>query len=102
MGRSGRNCKISGYKRGGEFVGKLFLALLGGYHVFAQDQKNYNYALVSGPSYDYLWMLARQPKLDSKINNLLLKKARLSGFGVENLIEVDHTKPNCKRKNTYW
>ena len=77
----------------------FFWPFWGAYHVFALDQKNYNYALVSGPSYDYLWILARQPKLDSKIKNLLLKKARFSGFGVENLIEVDHTKLNCKKKN---
>ena len=91
--------KFQGIKEVASLSVSFFWPFWGGYHVFVLDQKNYNYALVFGSSYDYLWILARQPKLDSKIKNLLLKKARLSGFGVENLIEVDHTKPNCKKKN---
>ena len=91
--------KFLGIKEVASLSVSFFWPFWGGYHVFALDQKNYNYALVSGPSYDYLWILAREPKLDSKIKNFLLKKARLSGFGVETLIEVDHTKPNCKKKN---
>ena len=35
----------------------------GGYHVFALDQEDYAWAVVSGPSTDYLWILARRPDL---------------------------------------
>lgn len=76
----------------------FFWPFWGGYHVFALDKKDYNYALISGPSYDYLWILARQPKLNNKIKKWFLREALLSGFDIKNLIEVDHTKPDCKKK----
>ncbi len=67
----------------------------GGYHVFALDQQEYGWALISGPSRIYLWILARQPELSADITNRLVDRARGLGFPVDDLILVDHAKPDC-------
>jgi len=41
----------------------FFWPFAGGYHVFALDQQDYGWALISGPSRSYLWILARRPDL---------------------------------------
>ena len=67
----------------------------GGYHVFALDQKDYGYALVAGPTHDYLWILARRPDLPIAIKQILVGKAREHGFPVHDLILVDHNREEC-------
>jgi apolipoprotein D and lipocalin family protein len=74
----------------------FFWPFAGGYHVFALDQKNYQWAAVSGPSRSYLWMLARRPDLAPEIRTRLVNKARDLGFPVDDLILVDHSTPDCK------
>lgn len=73
----------------------FFWPFAGGYHVFELDQQNYDWALVSGPSQNYLWILARQPTLSADVRNRLVDRARGLGFPVEHLILVDHGKPDC-------
>jgi len=57
----------------------FFGPFYGGYHVFALDPE-YRWAMVAGPSHDYLWILARQPTLDSDLLSQLLERARQAGF----------------------
>jgi apolipoprotein D and lipocalin family protein len=73
----------------------FFWPFAGGYHVAALDQQDYSWALISGPSKTYLWILARQPDLSADIRNHLVDKARSMGFPVDDLILVDHGKPIC-------
>ena len=73
----------------------FFWPFAGGYHVFALDQQDYGWALVSGPSHKYLWILARQPKLSAGIRNRLVDLARDLGFPIDDLILVEHGKPDC-------
>jgi apolipoprotein D and lipocalin family protein len=73
----------------------FFWPFAGGYHVFALDQQDYSWALISGPSRSYLWILARQPDLPPEIRNRLVDQARDLGFPVDDLILVDHGKPDC-------
>ena len=54
----------------------FFWPFAGGYHVFDLDQVDYGWALVSGPSRNYLWILARRPDLSPEIRNRLVEKAR--------------------------
>lgn len=68
----------------------FFWPFYAGYHVIALDRDNYGYALVCGPSRDYLWILARTPALDAEITRQLITKARLLGFATDRLIFVDH------------
>jgi apolipoprotein D and lipocalin family protein len=68
----------------------FFWPFAGGYHVVDLDHVGYQWALVSGPSRSYLWMLARRADLDPAIRARLVEKARGLGFPVGELILVDH------------
>jgi len=72
-----------------------FWPFSGGYHVFALDRQDYGWALISGPSRSYLWILARQPNLSADIRNRLVDQARSLGFPVDELILVDHGPTTC-------
>ena len=73
----------------------FFWPFASGYHVFALDQQDYGWALISGPSRSYLWILARQPNLSVEIRNDLVEKARSLGFSVDELILVGHSGEAC-------
>ncbi len=73
----------------------FFWPFAGGYHVFALDQQDYGWAVISGPSRNYLWILARQPALSADVRNQLIGRARQLGFPVEQLIFVDHSPTTC-------
>lgn len=63
----------------------FFGPFYGGYHVFALNP-DYRWALVSGPTRDYFWMLARQPTLSPDIGTELLAKARDAGFDTSAIV----------------
>jgi apolipoprotein D and lipocalin family protein len=65
----------------------------GGYHVIALDQDDYQWALVSGPSRGYLWILARERTLDPETYDKLVAKARELGYDVDGFIVVDQSLP---------
>ncbi len=69
----------------------FFGPFYGGYHVFALDP-NYQWALVSGPSRDYLWILARTPGLPEALLLELVDKARRAGFATDALIYPTHVR----------
>ena len=76
----------------------FFWPFTGGYHVMALDQQDYAWALIAGPSTDYLWILARRPDLPVETRNRLVEQARRAGFPVNNLILVDHGTPDCEAR----
>ena len=63
----------------------FFGPFYGGYHVFALDT-DYRWTLISGPSRDYFWILAREPTIDPATLAMLLEKARHAGFDTQALI----------------
>ncbi|GGW52298.1 hypothetical protein GCM10007158_11870 [Vreelandella hamiltonii] len=72
-------------------VGRLkvsfFGPFYGGYNVLALDD-DYQWALVSGPNRDYLWILARTPTLDSELEARLRQQAAELDFPTDELIDV--------------
>ena len=68
----------------------FFWPFSGAYNVIVLDQQAYNYAMVTSSSRNYLWILARQKRLDPAIQNELLAKAKEWGFRTEDLIFVEH------------
>ncbi|MER2519137.1 MAG: lipocalin family protein [Bdellovibrionales bacterium] len=76
----------------------FFWPFAGGYHVIDLDRESYGWALVSGPSKDYLWILARKPSLPLQTRKRLVEKARSLGFPVDELILVDHGPMMCERR----
>lgn len=67
----------------------FFGPFYGGYHIFALDP-DYRWAMLSGPSRDYLWILARTPQLPETDLRALLLQARQAGFDTDQLIFPSH------------
>lgn len=67
----------------------------GGYHVIALDHDDYAWALVSGPTRGYLWILARDPLLDQAIIDELVAYAASLGFPADRLMRVSHGDSDC-------
>lgn len=64
----------------------FFGPFYGSYVIFELDHENYQYAFVSGPNRDYLWLLSRQPKLGAEIVDRFKREAERLGFDVGELI----------------
>ncbi len=60
------------------------------YHVIALDVHDYQYAMVAGPSRDYLWILSRKPTLDPELLSALVDQAKTWGFDTDRLVFVEH------------
>ena len=73
----------------GSLAVSFFPGLPGGYHVFALDE-GYGWAMISGPDRGYLWILAREPRMEEGLYRQLVGIARDRGFPVEGLIRVSH------------
>lgn len=69
----------------------FFGPFYGAYNIVALDQDNYQWVMVTGPSLDYLWILARQPTLDAAIYDRLIAMAGNAGFDLNELIVVSHS-----------
>lgn len=67
----------------------FFGPFYGGYHVFALDPE-YRWAMVSGPSKKYFWILARQTSLPADVLDNLVSQARRAGFDTDKLIFPTH------------
>jgi apolipoprotein D and lipocalin family protein len=60
-----------------------------GYNVIALD-KDYKYALISGDSFKYLWILSRETTIPDNIKAEYLRIADGLGFNTSDLIWVEH------------
>lgn len=69
----------------------FFGPFYGAYVVFGLDKQDYQYAFVSGPSRDYLWLLARSPEVSDAVMAEFLERSRQLGFNTDELIFVDHS-----------
>jgi apolipoprotein D and lipocalin family protein len=82
--------------RGDRTVGSLKVTFLwpfyGGYHIIALDRDDYTYAMITGPSRSYLWILSRTKELDKATLDGLVREAAELGFATDGLIYVrqDH------------
>ncbi len=89
-----REVKGRGLAIGPEGTGSLKVRVgapfYGGYHVIALDKEHYQWAVVSGPTRDFLWILARGPELPSALIEHLKEKLRELKFAADDLIMVQH------------
>jgi apolipoprotein D and lipocalin family protein len=67
----------------------FFGPFYGSYVIFELDP-DYRYAVVSGPDTSYLWILARDRKLDEGLKRDLIARAAARGFDTSGLILVEH------------
>lgn len=79
---------------GDSYIGSLkvsfFGPFYGAYNIVALDKENYQWAMVTGPSFSYLWILSRQAELDPAIYQQLVQTASEAGFATDELIVVEH------------
>ena len=68
----------------------FFGPFYGSYIVFELDQKDYQYAFVSGPDTSYLWMLSRTPTVDPALIETFVAQASSLGFDTSKLIFPEH------------
>ena len=68
----------------------FFGPFYGSYVVFELDRENYEYAFISGPNHDFLWLLARSPDLAPEVIERFVDAAKARGFDTDALILVDH------------
>ncbi|PNH82434.1 lipocalin family protein [Vibrio diazotrophicus] len=68
----------------------FFGPFYGSYVVFALERDNYDYAFISGPNTDYLWLLARTPTVEPEVITSFVQMAKERGFDTDKLIFVAH------------
>ncbi|MCE7915275.1 MAG: lipocalin [Nitrosomonas sp. PRO4] len=64
----------------------FFGPFYGSYVIFELDHENYQYAFVSGPSLNYLWLLAREPSVEQEVIERFVEMSKARGFDTEGLI----------------
>ena len=67
----------------------FFGPFYGSYVVFELDQENYQYAFVSGPNTNYLWLLARTPSVPQSVLDKFMSMSKARGFDTESIILVN-------------
>jgi apolipoprotein D and lipocalin family protein len=80
--------KFIGNPTQGSLKVSFFWPFYGGYHIIALDEQDYSWAIVVGPSRDYLWVLARKRALPLMLRDQLVKKVRQLGIDTDRLIWV--------------
>lgn len=68
----------------------FFGPFYGSYVVFEIDHEGYEYAFVSGPNTEYLWLLARSPDISQEIIQKFKRLSKQLGFDTSQLIFVKH------------
>lgn len=75
----------------GALLVSFFGPFYGEYNILALDD-DYQYALVAGKNFRYLWILARKKEIPVQIRNEYVHIAKSLGFDVTQLIWVEHNK----------
>ena len=86
------NARFVGDPHVGSLKVSFFGPFYGGYHVLALDH-DYRYAMLTGPSRKYLWILSRQETLPEDVLQGLLHQAKVWGFDTDKIIRVSHAPP---------
>jgi apolipoprotein D and lipocalin family protein len=68
------------------------------YVIAELDQEGYQWAMVTGPDTDFLWLLSRNPTMQPAVIDQLKQKAKEAGFNVDSLIYVNHNSDELKAK----
>lgn len=83
--------KMKGAPDRGWLKVSFFQPFYASYKIIHLDE-NYTQAIVTGPTYGYLWILVRDPALPRPKLDALVAKATAFGFDKEKLIYVDQSK----------
>jgi len=82
------------YFVGDQDLGHLKVSFFGpfyaSYVIMALDNEKYQYSVVTGPSRDYFWILARRPEIDDDTLQSLLALAQQQDYDTRKLIWGQH------------
>ena len=67
----------------------FFGPFYGSYVIFELDHNSYQYAFVSGPNSDYLWLLSRKPTVAVEVMEKFITMSKARGFNTDDLIYVE-------------
>lgn len=67
--------------------------IAGDYWIIGLDEKNYSWALVGHPSRKFLWILAREPRLDPATYKKITTLAEAAGFSADRLERTPQSTP---------
>lgn len=87
--------KFIGNPTQGSLKVSFFWPFYGGYHIAALDGQDYSWAIVVGPSREYLWILARKRILPFNLRDQLIKKVKQIGIDTNKLIWVTQEHPDA-------
>ncbi|MBU2893751.1 lipocalin family protein [Colwellia sp. D2M02] len=68
----------------------FFGPFYGSYVIFELEKSNYQYAFVSGPNTDYLWLLSRTATVKPEVIEKFEKMSKARGFNINEIIYVYH------------
>tara|TARA_R100000306_G_scaffold25596_2_gene29026 strand:+ start:323302 stop:323892 length:591 start_codon:yes stop_codon:yes gene_type:complete len=85
--------RFAGESSKGALEVSFFGPFYASYNIVALDQNAYEWALITGNNYNYLWILARQKDLAADTQARLVSMAEQAGFATDELIFVDHQSP---------
>ena len=97
------SCRFEDQEGNATFVGDPDVASLavsffgpfaGGYHVI-ELAPDYSYAVVSGSTKDFYWILSRTPQIRPALLDRLIADAEANGYPTEELIIVGQGNPPC-------
>lgn len=78
--------KFKGNTDEGNLKVSFFGPFYGTYKIIDLDYQNYQYAIVTSNGYDFLWILARESKLEEELLTNLLEKINNWGYDTQKLI----------------
>ena len=67
----------------------FFGPFYGSYIIFELDKEDYQYAFISGPDKDYLWLLSRTPNIEPAVMEKFISMSKARGFDTSQLIVVE-------------
>ena len=67
----------------------FFGPFYGSYVVFELDKQDYQYAFISGPDTDYLWLLSRTPAVSKAVMDKFITMSAQRGFDTQAIIYVE-------------
>lgn len=73
----------------------FFGPFYGDYIIFDLDQDAYAYAFISGGKDNYLWLLAREPRVSDELKARFVEEAKSLGYDTDALIWVDQSRSNA-------
>lgn len=97
--RGGKKTSIKGVvyvpdrKKAGDMKVRVWFFTIG-YKIIDVDKKNYEYALVTSDSDDYLWIFSKSPLMDKSTYEKIVASAREKGFDTKKLERVPQD-ANC-------